>query len=841
MISNSTEDNISAYLYSWGQIGDEDLGAPLSILYDYGKITLLHQNSEVMVEPLNYGMTTFSCADDIWGISAYWVKDLIAYHKFIFIIQFEALPDVILADNNIIWKRSKNNACNGRVVASYVPNADGPVKLTFLKDKRYQAGSKKKTGIRFGQFTGCAFRGSANPVNYQQYDKADSLTETHVAPLLTNRDYYDAPLFEPNLSPIVEPKYRTMDVDIMHETVEAFLPELTQRISVPKLEHIRNIIDTIPLLEANGISGLVVYHLNDELLEALAKSKLRNFIVATCSAGEWWGPCGSDTHETRHELARGLDNCNRLQDKMDDCHVYFWFPEIDDREHDYFKHPAMKDKFNTWSVSTGIIGYNDFLYNEYWKRDSVASANRQWKKDLWAKINDPARATAIYQAGYQLGIMDFYREGSDMTVCKAIFRSCLNITVAAGRGVHKAYGQRLGFDYDPWSWRFRMNHHPDEWSQGLLVYLHAGCSFLFHEGTLFRRDSDGHIKPNETGQRFIEAARYARRHPELGEQVVKMAAMSGSGFIKECREIFSAQFLEDRTAPDWKDLRCSDYHLLNIFFPGLGGYMSGTYERMMTGTPYGPLDIIPADTESDAMNAYDFIFVMGVNGCTNEQLQAWTSYVKNGGKLVLSLGQLRAQEIEPRAIITSDLRRLAGIEVDPESEEINIVDAQILHTFPEGSMLLHHRLAKGEVYLFTTSTLTAMGEAVPRSIIEKLASESKFIELDPFSDWIEVMVNRKGQTISLSLFNHAQIGFPSGNGKKAGPWSGKISVDLAKLSIHSSCNVKIVEDGCRLAPVNHTIENGILVVNCTIDKFTELVIGPDECLVQDWYGTRAKD
>ena len=60
-----------------------------------------------------------------------------------------------------------------------------------------------------------------------------------------------------------------------------------------------------------------LYHLTDELLEALVASRLRSFIVPTCSAGEWWGPCGGESHITRPAYERGLALCNRLLDRMD--------------------------------------------------------------------------------------------------------------------------------------------------------------------------------------------------------------------------------------------------------------------------------------------------------------------------------------------------------------------------------------------------------------------------------------------------------------------------------------------------------------------------------------------
>lgn len=832
MICESDIDMTSLYQYSWGQIGDEDLAVPLSVLYEYGKIALLHQGCGVEAPPLVWGVTTFTSEDKIWGLRVNWTKDLISGYRFVFVFKFELLPDIILADGNIIWRRSKDGARAGRVVADYVPAKSGPVRLDFIKDSAFRDPAQSDAGIRFGAFSACACCGPAELVDYDSYDRVMSLSVTEVDPLLTNRDFREIPLVESDMTPIADPGYPTMDVDIVHETLECYLPDCAHRIQAPKPEQIQQMIDTIPILEANGVSGMYLYHMTDELLEKLAQSKLRQFIVPTVSAGEWWMP----SQETRYLLALGLDICNQLQRKMPDCHVYLWYPEVDDRESHLFNSPEFKGKFDLMSTGQSLIGYNDCNYNEYWLRDTMAMANRKWKNDIQQRVYDPSRSTAIFQSAYQFGALDFYRSGSDMTVCKAIFRACLNVTIAVGRGLHRAHHQRMGFDYDPWSWRFRMNHHPDEWSQGLRAYLHAGCSLLYHEGTLFCRDIDGQVKPTETGERFLESARYARRHPVVGEQIVKIAAMKGAGLLRGYEAHFTPQLPKDVNVPDWVPLQFSDYKLLDVFFPECGGYFSGKFERLMTGTPYGPLDIIPPDTGAEEMSGYDFVFVMGANGCDFEQLHAFTKYVENGGKLVIALGQLREQGIEPRKVINSDLSRLAGVAIDRSTESVEVVDAEVLHVFPEGSMLFHHKLGAGEVYFFTTGTLTALGDQEARRLLKKLGDESKSVYLSPSSDWVEIMLSRKGETVDLCLFNHCQIGFPSGNGPKGPVWRGEVRLDLQKLSLPSDIVLKSVVDGHRLVDVDSRLDGRYLVFYGEVDKFSEWVIGPAERIESDWYG-----
>ena len=822
----------------WGRIGNGDPNIAASALYEYGKIRLLHQENNVKSLPIYWGKTTFTCKDDIWGVEFEWVKDLIAGNRFVFIFIFEILPDIILADGNIVWQSTQNEAARGKVIFSYVPDKSGPVTISFLKDASYSEPNIADNGIRFGDFTGCLKLNTCEPVKYESYNKLSSLTRTTVTPVLTNRDYFEEALVEPDFSPLPKVKWRTMKVDVLNETLDAYLPDLAHYTKQACPEHIQNLIDTIPLLEANGINGMMLYHLTGELLEALAKSSLRSFIVETCSAGEWWGPCGSDTHCTRPQYSMGLDICNRLLDRIGDCHVYVWFPEIDERQRDLFRSPEWKAKLEHNQHGLGSINYDDTTDNEFWKTEKMAEANCRWKKEYWEKLNDPERVTAIYQAGNPFMIADFKNAGSDMTVNKSIFRSCFNTTVAAGRGTMKAHEQPHGFDYDPWSWRFRMNHHPNEWKQGLKVYLHAGCSFLFHEGTLFRRDTKGQMKPTETGQAFCETIRYARQHPTVGKQIAKMAAMQGSGdHTRHLLPRFMPQCAVEHGHPaDWFQLSYSDWSLLDIFFPNMGNWIVGNMERLMTGTPYGPLDIIPCDTTFEYMKEYDFVFIIGTNGCTPQQLDAFTQYVENGGTLVLALGQLKRKEIIPRRIITGDLEHFAGVTVDLETEAVNVKTATVLHRFDNGSSLLLNRVGKGKVYLFTTNTLTTMGEVLPRNILQELATKANFTSFEPFSDWLEIMVNRKGQAVSLCIFNHGQIGFPSGNGSKTPVWHGTISIDYRKLGLSEDIIVKKVEDGYKLCDIPAEVINGRIVFEETVDCFAEFVLGPKNQLEQDWLG-----
>jgi len=821
---------------NWGQLSDYGPVANPSVLYDYGKITLLHQGAGVRSGPIHWGTTTFTGTDPIWGLSFEWPKPLLGRQEFIFVFKFDWLPDLVLAGQNILWTRGRDGAPNGRVALSYAPAVDGPVTLSFLKDARFRPADVTDSGIRFAGGAGCLRLGPAEPVEYPTYSELAHLSRTLPEPILVNRDYFTSPLFEPDLASIDKPPYPTMDVVVLHETLEAYLPQFPSRLHAPAPEHINRIIDTLPILQANGFSGLIVYHLTDDLLEALAASSLRHFIVETCSAGEWW-LSRQGVYINRERLELGLDVCNRLQKRMPDAKIYFWFAELEDREFYLFQGPlAPTTDSGQVQDDAGTFRYDD-ADNEFWREDALAQANRQWKADLWKKIHDPNRAVAVYQAGSPLAITRFKNAGADLTMNKAIFRGAFNITVAAARGTARAHHLPVGLDYDPWTWEFRMTHHPDEWRQGWLVYLHTGANFIYHEGTLFRRDADGRIKPTETGRRVCELARYARRHPIVGKPIVKMAAVKGVG---ECNDVIVPKFMPQLPfggdPSGWVHHRFRDFNLLDLFFPHFGNVLVGNLQRFMTGTPYGPLDIVPGDIHLTDLQNYDFAFVLGSNGCDEHQLQTFTDYVRGGGSLVLALGQVRGKTLEPRRVIRSDLTELAGVTVEPATGRVTVRSAEIVHRFPDDSLVLHHRFGKGETFLFSTNTLTSLGEDRPRNILRALAEKSAFLRMDPADDWIELQANRKGQTVSLCLFNHGRVGFPSGQGSKTAPWQGTVTVDLEKLNLPVGAILKQVRNANHLTDHPFSTTNTRLSFQTTLDYFTEFVLGPPDRIDPDWFG-----
>ncbi len=823
----------------WGKLVDEGPASSPTLL-EYGLMTLLSSDGEVDFNYPHWGYTRFQCSAEIWGVEFTWPKNLEAQVEYIFIFKFEQIPDVILLNGAMVWKRLQNEAPNGKVLFRYISEEPQAATLSFIRHTRYSAG-RNSAGLIFSPHAACYRQGAAKkiPPHYPRADWYGKLKK-HTPPALFHNTPYDtAPLFALPNAPLPVLNSNGMAVEIYHETIEAYLPRAAARQQEISAQQEQFLLDLIVILEQQSIDGLALYHLTPKLLHALRNSRIRRFIVTVGSLGDHW-LCRNGNYIQRHHYETGIAMVNQLLDAMPDAQVTVWFPEVEDREYNYFQSPDFDEYRRAEEECAAIFGtssYNDFSDNEFWRESCLNFQHRQWKTQMWKRFSDPRRVVAAYQSANPFAIAHFKASGSDLTVSKAIFRDNFNVVLASARGTARVHNQPMGLDYDPWSWQVRMNHTPEEWLQGLMLYLHGGCQFLFHEGTLFRRDpTDGCLKANACGLAFLQAVRYARCHPPVGETVVKIAAMHGSG---DCDPViqprFKPQLPMDETPADWVAMRYQDYGLLDVFFPKLGGYMSGNLQRLMTGTPYGPVDIVPYDARYEHLKAYQLLFILGSNGCDEAQKAALEEFVRNGGILIFALGQLRGKSRNPRRLIASDFVKLAGVRVDLDTEELTVVDAELLAEYPGEIKLLHHEYGLGQSYCVSSGTLSCCAQNSIRELLHDWGRKLMWVKFIPGNDFLEWIPGRCGlHTLSLTLFHHGRIGFPGGLGPRQAPWHGSVEINRNELYFGEDLAVKLVQTDFTLQELPFTLQGDVLVLELTVDRVCELVIGRAGDLQNDW-------
>ena len=445
--------------------------------------------------------------------------------------------------------------------------------------------------------------------------------------------------------------------------------------------------------------------------------------------------------------------------------------------------------------------------------------------------------------------------GADIVMHKNIHCQNLNIVVANSRGTAFAYDKEYGFDHDCWNRQYVYSYHPDEVKQDLLVYFHSGGGYILDEIPVGSRDKE-HL--SALGKVWFDFIRYCKLHPERGKQIVKIGIMRG---LPDEWNRVGGPGASWETAKDSKEVTFhpyfTDYNLLNIVFSNFGNCYRTYPDRLCTGTPYGPVDFIPWDTLKDKLKNYEVIIYLGKSNCMDKkQYENLKEYVKEGGTLIMAAGQLRKED---GSFYKKDISDLFGCKIKgkftlkedpiwdrekqtwifPEGKKEYILlevvgeKATVFYRFKNSDpYVIKNRIGKGKTYLFATEYLTEFGEETPTRIIMNELEKVKFISFSPESSWIEYMITKKGDIYIIPVFNHGNVGFPSGNGRKTGPWNGKVIINLDKFKLPKG-RIMVYQVDYRpenkipfkLKPIKSEVKRGNLIFKTTIDKFKEIVIG----------------
>jgi hypothetical protein len=208
--------------------------------------------------------------------------------------------------------------------------------------------------------------------------------------------------------------------------------------------------------------------------------------------------------------------------------------------------------------------------------------------------------------------------------------------------------------------------------------------------------------------------------------------------------------------------------------------------------------------------------------------------VENGGVLILPLGQMRKAD---GAFLKKDMKDFLGLELDNNE------------TIPKcESGIVENKLGKGRVYIVMDEYLAEQNKSKTASIIRNELNKVKWLEFAPGSDWLEYMVQKKGDIYILPVFNHGNVGFPSGNGKKSGPWLGKATLDLSRfefsdgeLAVYKSVYLPSEKLPYKLEKLDSIQVDGKLSFDLEVDKFSEIVLGPKDKVNADYFSRKEKN
>ncbi|MDD5698640.1 MAG: beta-galactosidase trimerization domain-containing protein [Victivallaceae bacterium] len=855
----------------------------ISFLWWHGKLTVFHdKNTAVEIFREAYPRFKINCQgkeNGFFGVKFPWLRPLEKgfIYKFTVGINSATLPDLITVNGKIVWEQGKgeikndknpNLQSNSIISFNYVPENSSVAEVAIIK--QCGKGGQNKLIFPMAGFSCNYLRAwrAKNNAAVPQY-REFKLTEDVVFEKI-----------DPDIACEILPQFTLEQVKYSKPALETEnLPYAASEVVIFQLYPIPG------QLKRNAIKGISTQKLgkNSEILPILKDEKIKYILIILGNVGRFL--LDKKYNKLSEQTDKVVIAAKKYLSGIPDSQVYIFFIEDTGFCYGTWPHgiecspilylPQYRDKMKL--EMPNIRNYDNMTWfsgpaKVFKAFPVIQDYLSKFYQDIKNKIGYEGRVHIVlltdkphYQPAY------LYNAGVDILMNKHIHRQNVNITIATNRGESLTYGKKYAFNCDLWDRYYWYGYRPEVASYLLKNYFHAGGSYFWNEiSTIINNRKyvfSALTKINTLGAVHFDFCRYTATHPKLGEQKSLIGIMRGSGDEWGTSAIAGPSSNESQPlGAEWKRRLFRDFNLLNVVFPNYGNYYRTFTDRLCTGTPYGPVNMIPWDIPLDKLKKYKVVFFLGGPNAMNEkQYENLKKYVENGGILVMAAGQLKKEDGSFYKTDLSDLfgvrpgaiRRLhypqreTLINEDPKEYPYTYLDvagntAEVRFRLTDSSpWVVENRLGKGKAYLFSTEHLTQYGDAPAMDIMKSELEKTKWLTFSPESSWLEYMVQKKGDCYILPMFNHGNIGFPSGNGRKTGPWTGKVVLDLDKfnfspgrLAVYESVYVPDEKIPYKLVPVKSVQENGKLSFDIKIDKFSEIVIGPADKIKNDYFSKK---
>lgn len=360
------------------------------------------------------------------------------------------------------------------------------------------------------------------------------------------------------------------------------------------------------------------------------------------------------------------------------------------------------------------LGHFDPLYAQ-----DMRQAAEYFVHNLAAAKGDSTRHTGpstlfhyFYQAGYDwLGAEQMYAPEE--------------VTLAALRGAARAvgksdYGAHLAMQWS--SMPHDTTGHAARYFLSLATCYLQGVNNINLEEGLWRMESEyaDHDRfshactiHQEAHHRFY---RYLQTHPRRGTLRAPLAMLQGRYCGWRC---FGRGNVWGVARPEFAfGLPEQSFDLLNVFYPR--SVLDAIYRNpcpedqpqgWYSGTPYGPIDLVPAEVPGPALARYDALAFLGWHTCCSEDVDKLLAYVQQGGTLLLARPHLSTaiRRGLPSDIVQGDaLGALLGDALQAEQGPVTrqVGTGRVIY-FPQDSYPADERIRAAY-----TRELAALGEGV---------------------------------------------------------------------------------------------------------------------------------
>ena len=369
----------------------------------------------------------------------------------------------------------------------------------------------------------------------------------------------------------------------------------------------------------------------------------------------------------------------------------------------------------------------DALYQDLWIRasrecDGMRVAERPWTRlndETVMKCFDPLRAGDMREAAqYFINNLSLQnacpRHTGPTTLFRYFFQAGYRwvgveqygpeeINLASLRGAARAAGQREYGTHIPMQWESKPHdsrQHADRYFLSLATSYLQGATEVNTEDGLWRMEMGG-----EKSDRFSHATeihrdaarafmRFKDTHPRRGELYVPVAVFQGRYCGWACY---------GRPAPVWGSDRPEfrfgppeeSFDLLNVFYPR--SVVASIYrvpcptspQGWFTGTPFGPVDLLPVEASAAVLARYRVAIFLGWNTFSEDDFAALADFVQQGGTLLLA-----------KPHVSAEVRRMQPSDIPQDSASLGVLLGEYAQDMPDTDTPVVRSVGKGKVIYF---------------------------------------------------------------------------------------------------------------------------------------------
>jgi hypothetical protein len=240
-----------------------------------------------------------------------------------------------------------------------------------------------------------------------------------------------------------------------------------------------------------------------------------------------------------------------------------------------------------------------------------------------------------------------------------------------------------------------------------IIYDEESAIIMFHG----EKYSFSNKFPAERRQIMREFNNYARSNPICGKPVIDIGLVQGNlSVINGGLNIGNVPLkVWGGLGPEskgWEYLAPErTWRIADLFLPGV--WLSPVKQNLrqarpwFSGTPYGQVDLVPANAPADVLSTYRFLIFLGWNTMTEEQYIRMKTFVQNGGILFMALPHLSTHTKRGFLLDGGDLNLFNGGDLS------DLFGIKIESPFTKSSrsrlpLIVQNRLGRGTVCLMTT-------------------------------------------------------------------------------------------------------------------------------------------